>query len=142
MMASRGVSNLRIVIADDHPLVLSALRHELESAGFVVCGEAATGADALELVLTTHPRLTLLDEDMPEGEGAAVAAVLIREAPDVKVALLGDAPNEEGAGAAAALGAVRLDRTMQLSDLVRHLHELAADTAVSAPCGMLRDPPS
>lgn len=62
------------MIADDHPLVLSALRSELESAGFIVCGEATTGAEALELNLATRPDLALLDVLMPEGDGDEVPA--------------------------------------------------------------------
>ena len=52
-----------VVIADDHRLILLALREELEAAGFDVCGEATSGADALDRVLESHPDLALLDEE-------------------------------------------------------------------------------
>jgi DNA-binding NarL/FixJ family response regulator len=95
-----------VVIADDHRLILLALREELEAAGFDVCGEATSGADALERVLASRPDLALLDVQMPEGRGDEVAGVLAREAPDVKVVLITAEPNEDGAVDAIRSGAL------------------------------------
>lgn len=113
------------MIADDHPLVLSALRSELEAAGFVVCGEATTGAEALDLVLATRPDLALLDVLMPEGDGDEVARVLAREAPEVKVVLLTAAPSRDGELSAARSGVVAyLDKAIAPQRLVRVLQDV------------------
>ena len=115
-----------VVIADDHRLVLSTLRRALETAGFDVCGEAQTGADALELILSKRPELALLDVHMPEGGGDAVAAVLANELPDVKVILLTATPNEDEALNAMRLGALGyIDKSISPRRLAHVLHDVA-----------------
>jgi DNA-binding NarL/FixJ family response regulator len=111
-----------IVIADDHRLILSALRFDLESAGFVVSGEARTGADALDLILGSVPDLALLDVHMPEGKGYEVARVLSHELPEVKVVLITATPTEDGAVEAIRAGAVGyLDKTISSRRLAEAL---------------------
>jgi DNA-binding NarL/FixJ family response regulator len=47
---------IRVVVADDHAIVRTGIRHVLESEpGFEVVGEAATGPAAIELVTAQHP---------------------------------------------------------------------------------------
>jgi DNA-binding NarL/FixJ family response regulator len=99
--AGRG----RILIADDHALIRLSLRDELEAAGFGVCAEAATGAEALEAALRSQPELCLLDVNMPEGGGIAAAAAIRRELPQTKVMLITAEPSATGALAAARAGA-------------------------------------
>ena len=60
---------LRVVIADDHPVVRPGLRSFLESRGFVVVGEAGDGEGAGWGVAATHPHLLLTDLVMPGGDG-------------------------------------------------------------------------
>ena len=62
---------LRVLIADDHPLVRHSFRQDLEVAGIEVCAEAATGAAAVRAALAERPDLCLLDMRMPEGGGLA-----------------------------------------------------------------------
>lgn len=117
-MAAVGALEARrttVVIADDHRLILLVLREELEAAGFDVCGEATSGADALDRVLASRPDLALLDVQMPEGRGDEVAGVLAREAPDVKVVLITADPNEDGAVDAMRSGALGyIDKRIRL----------------------------
>jgi DNA-binding NarL/FixJ family response regulator len=113
----------RIVIADDHRLILSALRLDLEAAGFVICGEAETGADALDLILGSVPDLALLDVHMPEGNGDEVAGVLSQELPEVRVVLITATPTEDGALEAIRSGAVGyLDKAIAPERLAEALH--------------------
>jgi DNA-binding NarL/FixJ family response regulator len=125
-VAAAARSEKTIVIADDLRLVLLAVRQELESAGFVVCGEATTGADALEIIRQAHPDLALLDVQMSEGGGDEIAEVLARELPDVKVVLLTAKSDEEGALSAMRSGAVGyLDKTISPSLLAHVLEDVA-----------------
>lgn|SRR5690625_3008986 len=59
---------MKILLVDDHPVVRAGLRTVLETAGFDVVGEAATGAKALDLAAHTQPDVVLCDlrlgEDM------------------------------------------------------------------------------
>ena len=122
-MSVAGVRNPSVVIADDYGLVLSALRAELEAAGFDVCGEALSGADALECILRSRPDLAVLDMHMPEGGGDDVAAVLQSELPDVKIVLLTATPTEDEAVKALRVGALGyLDKSISPRRLAHVLH--------------------
>ena len=80
---------LRILLADDHTVLRSGLRHMLGShADFTVVGEAANGLEAIEQARMLKPDLILLDLSMP-GIGGLDALVRIRsELPWVKVLVL------------------------------------------------------
>jgi two-component system, NarL family, response regulator NreC len=65
---------VRVVIADDHPLIRSGLRSLLERNGeYQVVGEAADGAEAIELAMTHKPDLMLIDVGMPRISGTDAA---------------------------------------------------------------------
>lgn len=65
-----------VLIVDDHPSFRATARMLLEADGWHVVGEAATGADALTQARALHPHLVLLDVNLPDTDGFAVAAEL------------------------------------------------------------------
>ena len=67
----------RILIVDDAPAVRESLRWLLEDeAGLTVIGDTATGAEALQLAVHLKPDLVLLDIELPDMDGFAVAKQL------------------------------------------------------------------
>ena len=61
---------VRIVLADDHPIVREGLRTVLETqTDFEVVAEAANGEEAIQLVAKFHPDILLLDLEMPLVDG-------------------------------------------------------------------------
>jgi DNA-binding NarL/FixJ family response regulator len=67
-------SELRILIADDHPIVRQGLRQAIEAEpGLTVVGEAGDGHAALERIQALQPEIAVLDIDMPGADGLAVA---------------------------------------------------------------------
>ena len=62
-----------VVIVDDHPSFRSSARMLLESDGFEVVGEAATGQEGVEVALDLRPDLVLLDVNLPDIDGFEVA---------------------------------------------------------------------
>jgi len=62
-----------VLIVDDHAAFRSAARALLLAAGFDVVGEAADGASALAAVNELHPEIVLLDVQLPDLDGFAVA---------------------------------------------------------------------
>ena len=70
---------LRIVIADDEPIILLDLRQMLEELGMSVVGEASDGAQAVEKARTLKPDLAILDVKMPTMDGIEAARILHEE---------------------------------------------------------------
>ena len=63
---------IRVLVADDHAIVRTGIRHVLESEpGFSVVAEASTGAEALELAASLQPDVVVLDISMPGESGLA-----------------------------------------------------------------------
>jgi DNA-binding NarL/FixJ family response regulator len=65
---------MTVIIVDDHRSFRKAARRVLERAGFVVVGEAADGASALEAISALRPDLVLLDVQLPGIDGFEVAS--------------------------------------------------------------------
>ncbi|MBA3553966.1 MAG: response regulator transcription factor [Gemmatimonadales bacterium] len=87
---------IRVVVADDHAIVRTGIRHVLESEpGFAVVGEAATGAEAIELAATLRPEVVVLDISMPGDSGLRVAGELRRLVPAARVLILSMHDNTE-----------------------------------------------
>jgi two-component system nitrate/nitrite response regulator NarL len=62
-----------VLIVDDHAAFRSAARALLQAAGFDVVGEAADGASALAAATELRPEIVLLDVQLPDIDGFAVA---------------------------------------------------------------------
>ncbi|HEU4473570.1 MAG TPA: response regulator transcription factor [Gemmatimonadales bacterium] len=89
-------STIRVLVADDHTIVRSGIRHVLESEpGFSVVAEASTGGEALELASSLHPDVVVLDISMPGESGLRVAAELRRRVPESHVLILSMHDNTE-----------------------------------------------
>jgi DNA-binding NarL/FixJ family response regulator len=76
-----------VLIVDDHPRFRSLARSLLEAEGFTVVGEAEDAASALAAAALLHPRVVLLDIQLPDLDGFEVADRLARE-PDAPAVVL------------------------------------------------------
>ncbi|QKG19176.1 response regulator [Actinomadura verrucosospora] len=80
---------IRLLIADDHPVVRDGLSSMFASApGFEVLGEAADGAEALRLALDLEPDVVLMDLRMPGMDGLTAIAELGRRGSRARVLVL------------------------------------------------------
>jgi two-component system, response regulator PdtaR len=70
---------VRILVADDDPLIALALVERVRSLGHEPIGPARDGAQAIELARTTAPDLYLFDVEMPHVDGLEAAARLTAE---------------------------------------------------------------
>ncbi len=80
---------VRVLIADDHPVVRSGLRGMLASdPGFEVVGEAADGPEAVALALRERPDVVLMDLRMPDLDGASATAEIRASRPETQILVL------------------------------------------------------
>jgi len=80
---------IRILLADDHPVVRKGLRYCIEeSAGLKVVGEAGDGEAALAFIRELRPHVAILDIDMPKMDGLSVAREIARLKLDTKIIFL------------------------------------------------------
>jgi DNA-binding NarL/FixJ family response regulator len=84
-----GVGQIRVVLVDDHQLMLDAIRLTLEqSEDIELVGEALTGSEALPLIGRTLPDLVLLDIRMPQMDGLTCLGKIRERHPTIKVVIL------------------------------------------------------
>jgi len=74
-----GNGKLRILIADDEPLIRLDLKNMLESLGYEVIAEAGDGVSAVESARTLKPDVAVLDIKMPRMDGIDAANILNSE---------------------------------------------------------------
>jgi DNA-binding NarL/FixJ family response regulator len=80
---------LRVVLADDHPIVRAGIRAELEAIPQVeVVGEADDGREAISLVRTLQPDLVFMDIQMANLNGLDATARITKDFPKVRVIIL------------------------------------------------------
>ena len=94
----------RILLADDHTMLLDAFRRLLESQ-FEVVGTATDGRALIELALVTKPEVIVLDISMPRLNGMDACAQLRRKLPEVKFVFLTVNEDPDVAAEAIRLGA-------------------------------------
>jgi DNA-binding NarL/FixJ family response regulator len=126
---------LRVVLADDHPVVRAGLAALLSSlAGVEVVGVATTGREAVREVVTHRPDVAVLDLQMPELDGFAATRELGRVAPDVPVLVLTMHEDDDSVFAAMRAGARGyLVKGAEQEEIERAIRGVAAGEAIFGP---------
>jgi DNA-binding NarL/FixJ family response regulator len=97
---------MKVLIADDHRLMLEGIRRALEKFDDIeIVGEAHTGSQVLPLVGRTNPDVVLLDVRMPQMDGLACLDLIRKRYPNVKVVVLSVFSDPENIQAALKRGA-------------------------------------
>lgn len=80
---------MRIVIADDHPVVRDGVRSVIESYDeYQVCGEATNGLEAVKQTLACDPNMVILDFSMPVMNGLDAARKIHEKRPRTPIIIL------------------------------------------------------
>jgi DNA-binding NarL/FixJ family response regulator len=83
------VSQIRVALADDHPVVLAGIKALLQSAPEIeLVGEATSGAAALKIITQAAPDVGVIDISMPDLNGIDLARRVAEACPDVKLLAL------------------------------------------------------
>lgn len=97
---------VRILIADDHEIIREGLRRVLVARpGWIVCGEAATGREAVTLATELAPDVAVLDFAMPEMNGVEATRRIRAILPRIEVVILTMYESEQLAAEALRAGA-------------------------------------
>jgi DNA-binding NarL/FixJ family response regulator len=132
---------VRVLLADDHELVRTALHMVLTDAdGIEVAGEAETGTDAVRLARELRPDVILMDIRMPEMDGIEATRLIIGTDPVTagdgppRVVVLTTFPDDAYVYGALQAGACGfLVKDMPLDDIVAAIRVVAAGDALIAP---------
>ncbi|WP_186763056.1 response regulator transcription factor [Lentzea tibetensis] len=126
---------IRVVIADDHPIVREGMTALLTSLpGFTVAGVAATGREAVREVVATRPDVAVLDLQMPDLDGIAATKEIARAAPGVAVLVLTMFSDDDSVFAAMRAGARGyLVKGAEQDEIARAIRAVAAGEAIFGP---------
>lgn len=119
---------LRILIADDNPLVRCGLRMLIEQhEGWSVCGEATDGLEAVRKATDLKPNVILLDISMPNLDGLSALPIIRQKAPQSEILILTVHHSVDLARVAADRGArAYIIKSLLTTELVPHIEALAA----------------
>ena len=131
---------MKVLIADDHKLIVQGIRRALEEdGGFDVVAEASAGSQVMPLVSQLRPDLVLLDLRMPGLDGLMCLDQIKKRFPDTKVVIISAATDEKLIQTALKRGAsAYIVKTVDPADLPAALRQ-ALDGTVYHAIGLFED---
>ncbi len=134
-MPAAGGDVIRVLVADDHPVVRSGLVGVLSSlGGFEVVAVASNGHEAVREAVLHRPDVALMDLHMPGTDGFAAIRELARVMPSVRVCVLTMHDDDDSLFAAVRAGAHGyLLKGAEQEDIARAVRAMAAGEAIFGP---------
>ena len=125
---------LKVVIADDHRLILDGIKNALiEDGGFEIVGEATSGERVLPLVAQSNPDLVVLDLRMPGMDGLACLEQIKKRHDNIKVVVLSVSTDERVIESVLTRGAsAYIVKSVNPVDLPAALRQAVAGTVFTA----------
>ncbi|MFD5318467.1 response regulator [Streptomyces sp. NPDC127098] len=126
---------VRVLLADDQPLVRAGLRMVIEgAAGIEAVGEAGTGAEAVGLAAELRPDVVVMDIRMPGMDGIEATRAITADVPSSRVLVLTTFDEDANVYASLRAGASGfLVKDMALDDILAAVRVVAAGDALIAP---------
>ena len=122
------VSEIQIIIADDHPIVRQGLRQVIErESDLKVLAEADDGLVALEQIAKFQPDVAVLDLDMPRMDGIEATRRIKAKIPNARILILtsfNDDFMRASALAAGAVGFMLKDDLSHVAEFLREFHSM------------------
>src|SRR6266850_4513885 len=129
------MSNISVLLVDDHNIVRQGLRALLIAEGDItIVAEAQTGREAVQLATSLHPEIVVMDLAMPRLNGCEATRQLVKAVPSTKVVVLSTYSDDEHLQQALAAGAAAyLLKQTAASDLVQAIREVKKGNAYFSP---------
>lgn len=125
---------MRILIVDDHSLLIEGLTALLESRGFQVVGAATSGKEGVEKALQLDPDLVLMDIRMPDWDGLTATRAIKARRPEIAIVILTTSAEDEDLFEAIKSGATGyLLKSTRGAAFVEALQGLAEGTPPFSP---------
>ena len=125
---------MRVLLADDHTLLVEGLRNLLEAHDIEVVGAAGNGQEAAELARELLPDVILMDIRMPVCDGLCATRLIKAELPQIKIIVLTTSADEQDLFEAVKSGAGGyLLKSMDAESLIEALHDAQQDVPPFAP---------
>ncbi|MGW0535414.1 response regulator [Streptomyces sp. NPDC003032] len=130
-----SAGTVRVVLADDQPLVRAGLRVLMaDTADIEVVGEAGTGAEAVRLARDVRPDVVVMDIRMPGMDGIEATRLIKADAEGARVLVLTTFDDDEYVYGALRAGASGfLVKDMALDDILAAIRVVAAGDGLIAP---------
>lgn len=122
------MSEIRVLLADDHSLFREGLRSLLEDQDDIqIIGEAEDGLEAIKLVSKLQPTVVLMDINMPIMDGVEATRSILKRNRSVGIIILTMYPQDEHVFEALRAGAkaylLKDTRSKRLLDVIRKVHQ-------------------
>jgi DNA-binding NarL/FixJ family response regulator len=138
-MAAELTDTVRVLVVDDHPIVLDGVTLALHNTSWLrVAGYARCGRDAITAVQSLRPDVVLLDLRLPDMLGPEAVQALRAHDPTVKIIMFTAYPDHAALDAALAAGAcgvvVKDTEPAELVDVIRRVvagERISVDTGGS-----------
>ena len=137
-------AKLKVLIADDHPLLLAGLRRVLETQDDLeIVGQARTGPEVLALIERRLPRIVLMDLRMPGTDGFSLIARLRERWPEIKLVILSASDDRASVNGALGAGAhAFIVKSTAPLDVASVLRQVSCGAVYHAPSVALAPAPS
>jgi DNA-binding NarL/FixJ family response regulator len=124
-------ARLRVVLADDQPMILRMIRLILgEHAHFEVVGEAGNGSEAVSMVALLKPDVVVLNVVMPKMSGFEAARQIHAQSPSVSIVILSTHKDAQFIAAARECGAAGyVEKQFAGTELVNAIDDTASGKA-------------
>jgi DNA-binding NarL/FixJ family response regulator len=125
-------TTLKVLLADDHPLILQGLRKSLEACDDIdIVGEAHSGTELLALVERRAPDIALLDLRMPEPDGIECVRMIRERWPQTRTVVLSACDDRESIDSALLAGAnAYVLKSVSATDIAAVVRQVSAGGAV------------
>jgi len=129
------MSNITVLLVDDHTIVRQGLRALLLSEGEIsIVAEAQTGREAVELASQHNPRIVIMDLAMPRLNGAEATRQILKTVPSARVIVLSTYGDDEHVQQALTAGAAAyLLKQTAAEDVVQAIREVLNGNAYFSP---------